>query len=282
MAINSPLLEDVSINGATGILVNITGGPDLTLAEVTEACTLIQESADPDANIIFGSVIDPNMTDEVRLTVIATGFQSRTAVEASTATGVIQTRPKKSVDYQMSLPISYGSPVPGRMPPRASQIATAAPPPVPALARTSLAISSSAPPPVVISAPTRNTVSEVVEFADTAVDDYDITTSYPASALMYTPAPVMVTPAPCAPVAVSDRMASVPDSRPVIRPAVTSPIVAAPVSGPRRTSGTVPVALGSDHLCIEESEFDRPTYLRRAMAGDQPLAARHPGEGSKL
>ena len=81
MAINSPLLEDVSINGATGILVNITGGPDLTLAEVNEACSLIQEAADPDANIIFGSVIDPNCGDEVRITVIATGFTTRISTE---------------------------------------------------------------------------------------------------------------------------------------------------------------------------------------------------------
>ena len=81
MAINSPLLEDVSINGATGILINITGGPDLTLAEVNEACSLIQEAADHDANIIFGSVIDANCGDEVRITVIATGFQSRLTTE---------------------------------------------------------------------------------------------------------------------------------------------------------------------------------------------------------
>ncbi len=73
-AISSPLLEDVSINGATGILLNITGGPDLTLAEMNEACSLIAEAADPDANIIFGSVIDANAGDQVRITVIATGF----------------------------------------------------------------------------------------------------------------------------------------------------------------------------------------------------------------
>ena len=73
-AISSPLLEDVSITGATGILINITGGPDLTLFEVNEASTLIQEAAHEDANIIFGSVIDPNLSDEVRITVIATGF----------------------------------------------------------------------------------------------------------------------------------------------------------------------------------------------------------------
>jgi cell division protein FtsZ len=74
MAISSPLLEDVSIDGATGILINITGGPDLGLHEVNEACSLVQEAAHEDANIIFGSVVDPNIGDEVRITVIATGF----------------------------------------------------------------------------------------------------------------------------------------------------------------------------------------------------------------
>lgn len=74
MAISSPLLEDVSIDGATGILINITGGPDLTLHEVNEASSLIQHAAHEDANIIFGSVIDPNLSEEVRITVIATGF----------------------------------------------------------------------------------------------------------------------------------------------------------------------------------------------------------------
>jgi cell division protein FtsZ len=79
-AISSPLLEDVSITGATGILINITGGPDLTLFEVNEASTLIQEAAHEDANIIFGSVIDANLVDEVRITVIATGFDGSAVV----------------------------------------------------------------------------------------------------------------------------------------------------------------------------------------------------------
>ncbi len=73
-AISSPLLEDVSISGARGVLINITGGPSLTLHEVNEAATLVQEEADEDANIIFGAVIDESMGDEVRITVIATGF----------------------------------------------------------------------------------------------------------------------------------------------------------------------------------------------------------------
>lgn len=73
-AISSPLLENVSIRGATGILLNVTGGKDLTLYEVNEAAKLVQEEAHEDANIIFGSVIDPKLPKEVRVTVIATGF----------------------------------------------------------------------------------------------------------------------------------------------------------------------------------------------------------------
>lgn len=72
-AIASPLLE-VSIEGARGILFNIIGGPDLTMTEVDEAAKLISQSADPDANIIFGAVIDEKMVDQVKITVIATGF----------------------------------------------------------------------------------------------------------------------------------------------------------------------------------------------------------------
>ncbi len=73
-AIRSPLLEDVSIAGAKGVLINITGNENLSLFEVNEASTLIQEEADEEANIIFGAVIDPDMVDELRITVIATGF----------------------------------------------------------------------------------------------------------------------------------------------------------------------------------------------------------------
>ena len=73
-AISSPLLEDVSLDGAMGLLVNITGGPSLTLHEVNEAVTMAQTAADPEANIIFGSVVDERMGDEVKITVIATGF----------------------------------------------------------------------------------------------------------------------------------------------------------------------------------------------------------------
>jgi cell division protein FtsZ len=77
-AISSPLLEEASIEGAKGVLINVTGGPDMTLFEVHEAASIIQEAADEEANIIFGTVIDPRMKEEVKVTVIATGFDAAT------------------------------------------------------------------------------------------------------------------------------------------------------------------------------------------------------------
>ncbi|MCB0337622.1 MAG: hypothetical protein KDD62_15005, partial [Bdellovibrionales bacterium] len=73
-AVSSPLLEDISIHGARGVLINVTASPDVTLQEVNEAAELIHAEADDDANIIWGMVIDPELEDRVRVTVIATGF----------------------------------------------------------------------------------------------------------------------------------------------------------------------------------------------------------------
>ncbi len=84
-AISSPLLEEATIQGAKGVLINITGGPDLTLFEVNAASSIIRESADDDANIIFGAVIDETLTDEMKITVIATGFDREAASVASAA-----------------------------------------------------------------------------------------------------------------------------------------------------------------------------------------------------
>jgi hypothetical protein len=131
MAISSPLLEDVSIEGATGILINITGGPDLTLHEVNEASSLIQQAAHEDANIIFGSVIDPNLSDEVRITVIATGFDRAAAtlpVEPQVQTRSPSTTkplPYKASASQVSLPYDVSTQItkeyPPPMPPRGAQ-----------------------------------------------------------------------------------------------------------------------------------------------------------------
>lgn len=82
MAISSPLLE-TSIDGARGVIINITGSPDIGLEEVEEAATLVQEAANPEANIIFGSMIDENLEDEIRVTVIATGFDEAKPEDAA-------------------------------------------------------------------------------------------------------------------------------------------------------------------------------------------------------
>jgi cell division protein FtsZ len=85
-AISSPLLEDASVKGARGVIINITGGPDFSLAEVNDAAMIIQEAAHEDANIIFGAVIDPEMHGRCKITVIATGFDrpdARSALPAS-------------------------------------------------------------------------------------------------------------------------------------------------------------------------------------------------------
>ena len=91
-AISSPLLEEATIEGAKGVLINITGGTDLTLYEVNEASSIIREAADEDANIIFGAVIDENLRDEMKITVIATGFDKEVAsLEATTASAAMPT-----------------------------------------------------------------------------------------------------------------------------------------------------------------------------------------------
>jgi cell division protein FtsZ len=98
-AVNSPLLDDGSVEGAQGILINITGGPDLSLHEVEEASSIIQKGADSDANIIFGSVINENYSDELVVTVIATGFEKKIGEIVSSSseeTGALLADPEKS------------------------------------------------------------------------------------------------------------------------------------------------------------------------------------------
>jgi cell division protein FtsZ len=91
-AVASPLLDETSIEGARGILINFTGGPDLSIHEIDEAARIVQEAAHEDANIIFGAVIDPSLSDEIRMTVIATGFPDKR--EATVPAGKIVDLPK--------------------------------------------------------------------------------------------------------------------------------------------------------------------------------------------
>jgi cell division protein FtsZ len=100
-AISSPLLEDVSIDGARGVLINITGGPDMTLWEVNEASTLVQEAAHEDANIIFGAVIDETMKPgELRVTVIATGLGDERATKGTERAARASSAPSETAYVQ--------------------------------------------------------------------------------------------------------------------------------------------------------------------------------------
>jgi len=89
LAISSPLLEDASVKGARGVIINVTGGSDLSLIEVSEASAIIQEAAHEDANIIFGAVVDPKMQGKVKITVIATGFDRVAAARQATASSAM-------------------------------------------------------------------------------------------------------------------------------------------------------------------------------------------------
>jgi cell division protein FtsZ len=95
-AVASPLLDDASIEGARGILINFTGGNDLSLHEVEEAARIVQEAAHEEANIIFGAVIDPSLSDEVRMTVIATGFTEKKESQAPAGKVVDLPRPGRA------------------------------------------------------------------------------------------------------------------------------------------------------------------------------------------
>src|SRR5512145_2728176 len=97
-AISSPLLEGASVNGSRGVIINVTGGPDLSLVEVSDASTIIQEAAHEDANIIFGAVVDPALKGKVKITVIATGFETMTqARPAATAQTPVDMTPYTDV-----------------------------------------------------------------------------------------------------------------------------------------------------------------------------------------
>ncbi len=111
-AISSPLLENVKINGATGIIINVTGGSDLSLFEVDEAAQLIISSASDDAEVIFGAVIDPTLNDEIRVTVIATGFHQENKLAQANTYNNMQTflQPPQPTQHVQAAQFQYQQP----------------------------------------------------------------------------------------------------------------------------------------------------------------------------
>ncbi len=124
-AISSPLLEDASIHGARGVLINVSGGEDMTLHEVGEAAAIVQEAADPDANIIFGTVVDRSAKSGVKVTVIATGFpRDEMRHSVSQQTDVFE-QPLATAPFQQAFPASESAPVQAPLAPHPSRRAEA-------------------------------------------------------------------------------------------------------------------------------------------------------------
>jgi len=96
MAIQSPLLDDISVEGATGVLINVVGGPDLKMREIQEAASLVQEQAHEDANIIFGASIDESLGENVKVTVIATGFDAIQRAQEQSVAAMSMERPRSN------------------------------------------------------------------------------------------------------------------------------------------------------------------------------------------
>jgi cell division protein FtsZ len=106
MAISSPLLDDISVEGARGVLINVVGGPDLKMKEISEAAALIQEQAHEEANIIFGSTVDEALGDNVKVTVIATGFDHDAAMIPIDTSAARMSHIPSTVPSQMQAPMS--------------------------------------------------------------------------------------------------------------------------------------------------------------------------------
>ena len=121
-ALNSPILEGMSIYGAQGLLVNVTGGPSMTMFEVSEAVAAIEQAAGDEVNLIHGVVIDERMEDEIAITVVATGFHRQeekkfvapTISTSSTAPTIeiVRPQPEREVSEQVTTPVAVTSPIP--------------------------------------------------------------------------------------------------------------------------------------------------------------------------
>jgi len=225
----------VSINGATGILLNITGGPDLTLAEMNEACSLIAEAADPEANIIFGSVIDANAGDTVRITVIATGFNAHAHEHPAPTAGRGTARGREG---QMALPMQAS-----RMEQAPTMVAQQAP----------------MGPWGQVSNPTpRGGYAAPVQRPGDSGESINLDEFY--SSMAEVP-PASMGAVPSAPQPNGPEWTpSERHERPMARPQNAPPV---PPGARRTMQQQSPRA--ADELGVEESEFDKPTYLRRGL-----------------
>jgi cell division protein FtsZ len=243
-AISSPLLEDISIEGATGIIINITGGSNLKIHEVNEATTLIMEAAHEDAEIIFGTVIDESIKDVVKVTVIATGLGGEVAREearsSTSYTSYPSVTPTQTAAPEAPAPVS--APTPTALPPAASatpvaQVPVAPPaiPPLPAPPMTAPLFQPSVPNVPVTAAGLKTQNPNLAEFSVNAPDGEE----------------------------------NAPKETPVVAGMATAPAAALPVgseAGELARARAIAQRLGITNLT--DDEYDIPTYMRRQQERD--------------
>ncbi|MBI3557046.1 MAG: cell division protein FtsZ [Deltaproteobacteria bacterium] len=307
-AISSPLLEDVSIHGATGIIINITGGSNLKIHEVNEATMLIMEAADEDAEIIFGTVIDEGMKDDVKVTVIATGLGPKEQIIAASmvplsaaagAAHVLMTQEKiaaavtkmeEPVAVSVSVPVAEPVAVAVTAPVAAAPIAAAPAAPTMALEREPALGNLAAPTPAA-AAPAKLSPMEHAEQLARSFGEADEALSLP-------PAPMHMIPPPALPPMLS--------KAPMAKPTASSPSsycddglsdtgmdeeddaedFALPANGQGagasfRDYGSQPAAKKGDDLNrakaiaqklgltnLTDDEYDIPTFIRRQQEHD--------------
>jgi cell division protein FtsZ len=167
MAVASPLLDDISVDGATGVLINIVGGPDLKMKEIQEAASLVQEQAHEDANIIFGASIDETLGENVKVTVIATGFDAEERAMINESAQRISMAPQTVQSVQQRA--SY-APVSRQVSPESLQALSSRRPTHSQEVRSQ----GSVPPPVPSRVPVRNERTTTASFPSSLDHDWDV------------------------------------------------------------------------------------------------------------
>ena len=243
-AISNPLLEDHSMKGAKGVLINITGGLDMTLHEVDEAANRIREEVDGDANIIFGSTFDATMDGRMRVSVVATGIAAMAAQQPA----------PNYLSLDMNRPMQTGQPALSR-------------PVAPPVGRVAMPAAAMAPTPVMPAAPVAPPAPPVVAPAPVAA----AAPAAPIMASMPTPAPVYEEPVMAAPVMAEPLMEA-----PVAPTPMPAPVAAAPAPAPVQA----PPQAAPQRPLVDENDWrvSRPSAPKpapvRAEAVTRPVAAR--------
>ncbi len=243
-AISNPLLEDHSMKGAKGVLINITGGLDMTLHEVDEAANRIREEVDGDANIIFGSTFDAGMQGRMRVSVVATGIAAMAAQQPA----------PNYLSLDMNRPMQTGQPALSR-------------PVAPPVGRVAMPAAAMAPTPVMPAAPVAPPAPPVVAPAPVAA----AAPAAPIMASMPTPAPVYEEPVMAAPVMAEPLMEA-----PVAPTPMPAPVAAAPAPAPVQA----PPQAAPQRPLVDENDWrvSRPSAPKpapvRAEAVTRPVAAR--------